>query len=469
MPPPPDTARTAALRGAASPWVVFSAVAVGTFMATLDGNIVNVALPTLGAELGVSIERLEWIVSAYLLAISATLLAMGRLGDVLGHRAVFVTGMLGFTLGSALCGAAPGHAALVAARVFQALGASAMMAIAPAAVTAAFPRERRGQALGAMGTVVALGLTAGPPVGGLVLAHLSWRWVFLVNVPVGIAGAAWALRILPRRPAGERPRFDAAGAVLFAAALSAALLAVDGLAAPRAAHLLLVLAAGLAAAGLVVRERRAPAPLLDAAVLGRRPVALGLAAGLLSYAAMFSQTFLTPFLLARVLRLGPGGLGLALSAVPVALSIASPLSGWLSDRFGGRALAAGGMVLLAAGLGSLSLAGPDVGLASAMIRLAACGVGMGLFQAPNNSAVMGALPRERLGSGGGLLATARNVGMAVGVAVAGSLFALRAGAGLAGPAFLAGYAVALRSGAALALAAAAVSLVRTAGPAPRSP
>ncbi len=460
MAAPRDAAPAPALHAPASPWVIFSAVSVGTFMATLDGNIVNVALPTLGAELGVPIDRLEWIVSAYLLAISATLLAMGRLGDLLGHRTVFVAGMLVFTLGSALCGAAPGHPALVAARVFQALGASAMMAISPAAVTAAFPRERRGQALGSMGTVVALGLTAGAPVGGLVLAHLSWRWVFLVNVPVGIAGAAWALRVLPARPPGARPPFDAAGAALFAAALSTALLAVDGLGAPRAAHLLLVLAAGLAATALVARERRAPAPLLDAAVFGRRPVSLGLAAGCLSYAAMFSQTFLTPFFLARVLRLGPGALGLALSAVPVALSISSPLSGWLADRFGGRSLAALGMVLLAGGLGALSLAGPGLTLPSAMARLAVCGAGMGLFQAPNNSAVMGALPRERLGSGGGLLATARNVGMAVGVAVAGSLFALRAGAGLEPSAFLGGYGVALRAGALIALAAAVVSLVR---------
>ncbi len=459
-----DAAPAPALRGAASPWVVFSAVSVGTFMATLDGNIVNVALPTLGAELGVSIDRLEWIVSAYLLAISATLLAMGRLGDVLGHRAVFVTGMLVFTLGSALCGAAPGHPALVAARVFQALGASAMMAISTAAVTAAFPRERRGQALGSIGTVVALGLTAGPPIGGLVLAHLSWRWVFLVNVPIGIAGATWAARVLPARPAGGRPRFDALGALLFAAALSSALLAVDGLGSPRAAHLVLLLAAGLATAGLVVRERRAPAPLLDAAVFGRRPVSLGLAAGCLSYAAMFSQTFLTPFFLARVLRLGPGALGVALSAVPVALSISSPLSGWLSDRIGGRSLAALGMLLLAAGLGALSIAGSSATLPSAMGWLAVCGAGMGLFQAPNNSAVMGALPRERLGSGGGLLATARNVGMAVGVAVAGSLFALRAGAGQEPRAFLAGYALALRVGAVIALVATVVSLVRSAAP-----
>jgi EmrB/QacA subfamily drug resistance transporter len=448
-----------------SPWIVFSAVAVGTFMATLDGNIVAVALPTIGRELGVGIGRLEWIVNAYLLAISATLLTQGRLGDLLGLRTLFVAGMLVFTAGSALCGAAPSYGALVAARVFQALGASAMMAIAPAAVTAAFPPTQRGRALGGMGSVVALGLTAGPPLGGLILASLSWRWVFYVNVPVGLLGAVWASRILPQRRGGSRAAFDAPGAALLAVALGAGLVAVDGIVHPEPVELAGALAAIAAGAGLVARERRAPSPLVDGALFRNRTLSLGLLAGFLSYAAMFSQAFLTPFFLTRVLGLPPARLGLALSAVPVALSVSSPLSGWIADRFGARAIGTAGMLLLAAGLFALSGAGPGDGVASVMARLAACGAGMGLFQAPNNSAVMGSLPRERLGSGGGLLATARNVGMAVGTALAGSLFALRAGPGAAPGPFLAGYALALRAGAAIALLAAAVSALRAAAPA----
>jgi EmrB/QacA subfamily drug resistance transporter len=447
-----------------SPWIVFSAVAVGTFMATLDGNIVAVALPTIGRDFGASIARLEWIVNAYLLAISATLLAMGRLGDLLGLRALFVAGMLVFTAGSALCGAAPAYPALVAARIFQALGASAMMAIAPAAVTAAFPASKRGRALGGVGSVVALGLTAGPPLGGLILSSLSWRWVFYVNVPVGILGALWASRILPQRRAGARAAFDAPGAVLLAVALGTGLVAVDRFAHFAPSDLAWVLAAILAAAALVRRERRAPSPLVDGGLFRSRTLSLGLLGGFLSYAAMFSQTFLTPFFLTRVLGLPPARLGLALAAVPVALSVASPLSGWIADRFGARALGPAGMVLLAAGLLGLSAAGPGDSVASVMARLAACGAGMGLFQAPNNSAVMGSLPRERLGSGGGLLATARNVGMAVGIALAGSLFALRAGHGSAPDTFLSGYALALRTGAVLAVLAAVVSALRVAAP-----
>ncbi len=386
-------------------WTAFSVVAVGTIMGTLDGNIVNVALPTLGVQLGASVGRLQWIVNAYILAITATLILLGRLGDRVGHRVLYTGGLLVFTAGSALCGLAPGVDALTAARVLQALGASAMMAIGPAIVTASFPPGMRGRALGTLGTVVALGLTVGPPVGGLILTHLSWRWVFYVNLPVGIAGAAWALRTLP---------------------------------------------AGGGAAG----------PILDTSIFRIPVFSWGLLAGYLSYAAMFSQTFLTPFLLARVLGLGPGPLGIALMSVPVALSVASPLSGWIADRFGARPLPAIGMLVLAAALGALSLAGPDAHVATVSALLALAGAGMGLFQSPNNAAVMSALPRARLGSGGGLLATARNGGMATGVALAGALFALRAGPNAEGAAFLSGYALALRAGALVALLAAATSLVR---------
>ncbi len=401
----PTSTPTAPSGRGASPWLAFSVVAVGTFMATLDGNIVNVALPTIGHDLAAPVGRLQWIVSGYVVAITATLLVLGRLGDRLGQRALYAGGLLVFTLGSALCGLAPGLGALVGARVFQALGASAMMAIGPAVVTAAFPPNMRGRALGAVGAVVAIGLTAGPPLGGLIVAALSWRWVFYVNLPVGLAGAAWALRTLPR--------------------------------------------GGGNAGG----------PLLDVSLFGIPVFAYGLLAGFLSYAAMFSQTLLTPFLLARVLGLAPGALGLVLVSVPVALSVASPLSGWIADRFGGRALPVVGMAVLAAALVALSFAGPDDAVASIAARLALAGLGMGLFQSPNNAAVMSALPRARLGSGGGLLATARTGGMAAGVGLAGAIVAVRAGPDAAGAGFVAGYALALRVGAVLAALAAVTSLV----------
>jgi len=402
-PAPPSPAAPAR-----SPWLAFSAIAVGNFMATLDGSIVNVALPVIGADVGAGVGRIEAIITAFLATAALTLLPLGRLGDRLGHRRVYVLGLGVFTLGSALCGLAGGFGTLVAARAVQALGAAAMMAIGPAVVTAAFPGSQRGRAIGAIGSVVAVGLTVGPPLGGLITQALSWRWIFLVNLPVGVAGVAWALRALPP----DAP----------------------------------------------VRGGRAPA-LLGLDVLLRRTVAVGLLAGLASYAAMFASTLLTPFYLARVRGLPPGGVGAILIAVPVAMSVASPTAGWLADRFGTRRLPAVGAALLAGGLFALSLAGPADPLGSVVARLALCGVGMGLFQAPNNTGVMGALPRERLGVGGGLLATARSLGMVLGVEVAGAIFATRAGEGTDLATFLPGFALAMQGGAAFAVVAGALSLL----------
>lgn len=445
--------------GTPSPWVGFSAVAVGVFMATLDGSIVNVALPSIRQGLSASIGGVELVVTVYLLVISASLLGAGRLGDLLGHRRVYVAGLLLFTLGSGLCGVSRSLAALVASRAVQALGAAAAMAMVPAAVTALFPRQQRGRALGGISSVVAAGLTAGPPLGGLILGYFSWPAVFLVNLPVGVAGALWASRTLPGGALARGARFDRAGAISFGLLVAGLVGALEVAPASSPAALGLLALAAAAGALLWRAERRALSPVLDAPLLRDRVFALGLVAGLLSYASMFTQVFLTPFWLTRVKGLDARGLGLMLTAVPLALSVVSPLAGWLSDRFGPRLLCLAGAGVLVAGLWSLAGAGPGDSLGSVAARLATLGAGMGLFQPPNNSAVMGSLPRERLGTGGGMLATARNLGMVTGVSLAGALFTLGGGAA-GGHGFLAGWRLALLAGAALAAAAGVLSLVR---------
>jgi MFS family permease len=390
-----------------SPWLVFSAVAFGNFMATLDGSIVNVALPSIGADLGASLGQLAWVVTAFLGTAALSLLPLGVAGDRLGAGRVYQAGMALFTVASLLCGLAPSYGVLVAARALQALGAAAMMAIGAGLVTAAFPPAQRGRAIGAIGSVVAIGLTIGPPLGGLITQALSWRWIFLVNLPVGLLGLLWGARVLPRgapRPAG-------------------------------------------------------PARGLGLDVLRRPAFSFGLVGGVASYAAMFASALLTPFYLTHVRGLSPGHVGAVLIAVPVTMSVVAPLAGALSDGLGVRRLTALGAAVLAAGLFALSLAGPDDPIATVAARLALCGMGMGLFQAPNNSGVMGALPRERLGIGGGLLAVSRSTGQVLGVQVASAIVALVAGPAPAPAAFLVGFGWALRGGAAFAVAAGAVSLL----------
>ena len=380
-----------------SPWMGFSAVSVGIFMATLDGSIVNVALPTITRELRSSIAGVEWIVAGYLLVISAALLTAGRLGDLLGHRLVYVGGLLVFTLGSGLCGLAPGLALLTGARAVQGLGASAMLAMGPAIVTAIFPATHRGRALGAVASVVALGLTAGPPLGGFIMQHLSWRWIFFVNLPIGAAGVMWSLRALPRvRPARPAP-LDRRGALLLAATLGAGVAGTQ--AAPQSAgRVAMFITVAVATGILLVRHlRRAPAPVIDLALFRSRVFSAGIAGGVLSYAALFSSTFLTPFFLARVKGLDATALGAVLTAVPLALSVVAPVAGSLSDRFGPRALGPAGMVVLAAGLVLVGLADQGTTPGVIALRLGVCGAGMGLFQPPNNSAVMGTCRVSGLG------------------------------------------------------------------------
>jgi len=458
---------------ARSPWVAFSAVAVGTFMGTVDSSIVNVALPTMRADLGTTIGGVEWVVTAYLLTVSAALLSAGRLGDLAGHRRIFVGGLVLFTLGSALCGFAPGLGSLVAARMVQALGASAMTAIGPAVVTATFPPERRGRALGAITSVVAVGLTLGPPLGGFLVQHLSWRWIFWVNLPVGVAGALWASRSVPEFAGARGAALDRTGSLLLAACIAAGLAGVRQTPSSSGGALLLGLVAVGAGVLLFRRSRTMASPVLDFSLFQRRNFSVGILAGFLSYAALFTATLMNPFFLAQVMGLEPRAMGAMMVIVPLAMSLSSTPAGWLADRFPSRALGPSGMGLVALGLAGLAGLGRDTSLLAFGVRQTALGLGMGLFQPPNNSAIMGALPRERLGSGGGMLATARTTGMAMGIALAGALFDVRSGGAAGNGAFLAGYRAALLAGASLALAAGLVSLfvnpVGRATPAPGRP
>ncbi|HEU4628802.1 MAG TPA: DHA2 family efflux MFS transporter permease subunit [Gemmatimonadaceae bacterium] len=406
-------------------WVLVT-VGVGTFMSALDGSVVNTILPLLARELGTGVAGIEWVTTVYLLVVSGLLLGVGRLGDLRGHKRIYVAGFVLFVLGSALCGLAPSAPALVGLRVVQAVGAAMLYATSPAILTAAFPPERRGRALGALGTFTYLGLTAGPSLGGWLADAFGWRAVFYINVPVGALAIALAVRVIADdRPARHEERFDVGGALLFTVGLVALLVALNQghawgwRSTPTLILLLLALAVLAAFVGV---ERRRPFPMLDLTLFRSRTFSAATASALLNYVCVYSVLFVLPFLLIQGRGLDTRQAGLVLTAQPVVMAVVAPISGTLSDRVGARLPATLGMLLLTAGLVLLAELSPAASLGAIAGAMAVIGLGVGIFVSPNNSALMGAAPRHRQGIASGVLATARNVGMVLGVGLAGAVF-----------------------------------------------
>ncbi len=406
-------------------YAVLSAVGVGTFMSALDASIVNATLPKLQAALHASVAGIEWVVTVYLLVVSGLLLIVGRLGDMRGHKDVYVAGFVGFVASSALCGLSRSVGWLVAFRAVQALSAAALFANAPAILTASFPPSERGRALGLQATMTYLGLSVGPPLGQLLASRLGWQAIFYVNVPVGALGFWLSQRNIARdRPAGTAPRFDVLGAALFFAGLLSALLALNqghawGWTSP---SILALLAAGAAVlAAFLVVERRRPEPMLDLSLFRSRVFAGATGSAMVSYVAQFALLFLLPFYL-QWRGYGPEATGGILMAQPVVMMIAAPVAGTLSDRLGTRGPVVIGLSLLTAGILVLSFVGAGTSTAALVLGMAVAGLGFGAFVAPNNSRLLGAAPPHRRGIASGVLAGARNVGMVLGVGLGGAVF-----------------------------------------------
>jgi EmrB/QacA subfamily drug resistance transporter len=407
-------------------WLVLVAIGIGTYMSALDGSVVNTVLPVVTAYFKTDVATIEWVVTTYLLVVSALLLSVGRLGDMRGNKMIYITGFGVFVVGSALCGLSPSPIHLIASRGLQAIGAAMLFAISPAILTKNFPARQRGQALGVQGTMTYLGLTTGPFLGGWLADTFGWHSVFFINVPVGILAMSLSLAVIPvDLPAGEHERFDWAGAATFAVGLTGLLFALDqghnlGWLSP---VILGTLAGALALIGLFIGlERRVHAPMLDLGLFKRRVFAVSTVSPILNYICLFSVTFLLPFFLILARGLSAAQAGLILTAQPIVMAVTAPFSGSLSDRVGSRIPTTLGMALLATGLFLLSLLRQTSPLGNAVLGLAICGLGTGLFVAPNNSALMGAAPQTKQGIAAGVLALARNVGMALGIGLTGAIF-----------------------------------------------
>jgi EmrB/QacA subfamily drug resistance transporter len=407
-------------------WWVLGAIGVGSFMSALDASVVNTVLPILRDAFESDIATIEWVVTIYLLVLSGLLLTFGRLGDIRGHKSVYLWGFGVFVGSSALCGMASSPAMLVIFRGLQAIGGAMLASNAPAIITGTFPAEQRGRAFGLASTMTYLGLTVGPSLGGWLTHSFGWRSVFYINIPVGIMAIALSQWYIPGdAPAKQGQRFDLAGAAVFLAGLIALLLGLNrgaelGWASPTVVGLLIgaILLLGV----FIIVERRTPDPMLDLNLFRISMFSNATASAILNYICVYSITFLMPFYLIQGRGLNPAQAGLLLTAQPVLMAIAAPISGALSDRFGSRGLGVLGMGILTVGLYLLSNITDSTGLWFVAMGLAVAGSGTGTFISPNTSALMGAAPRTHQGIASGVMATARNLGMVLGIGLAGAIF-----------------------------------------------
>ncbi|HET8739489.1 MAG TPA: MFS transporter [Acidimicrobiia bacterium] len=407
-------------------WLVLMSVAASTLLATIDGSIVNVAFPTLVAELNTSFNVIQWVALAYLLAIATLTMSMGRLGDVVGKKRLYVLGIVVFTVGSALCGLAPDVSWLIGFRVLQAIGAVLVLALGAAILVEAFPPSERGKALGWIGTTVSLGVISGPVIGGVLIGSFGWRAIFFVNIPVGIVGALLSLRYVPNTAPPRGQKFDIAGAVLMSLALFSLSLALTlgqeaGFNSPPILAGFAMFA--LATVAFIVVELRTETPMLQLRLFRRPMLTVSVVTGFLTFSCLAATFFLMPFYLEGVLGFSVSQIGFLLGASPLMMGLVSPISGTLSDRLGVRRLTLVGLVVIAATYIGFTTLSVDTTVVHYLMLAVPLGIGLGIFNSPNNSAIMGSVPPEYMGIGGGLLTITRLLGQISGVAVLGSIWA----------------------------------------------
>jgi EmrB/QacA subfamily drug resistance transporter len=412
---------------APSKWWILVAVGIGTFMSALDGSVVNTILPVVGRSYDSSVAQIEWVVTIYLLVLSGLMLSFGRLGDMRGHKNVYLTGFVVFLISSALCGTAPSITWLILFRGVQAIGGAMLSANSPAILTKCFPASQRGQALGIQATMTYLGLTVGPSLGGFLTDQFSWRAVFYINLPVGAAALWLSMKHISQdKPEKITERFDPLGAGLFLVGLVMLLFGLNqGHALGWGSPIILgcILFSIVLLILFVIVERRNANPMLDLSLFSGNSAFSGtVTSAILNYICVYSILFLMPFYLIQGLKLSTAQTGLVLTAQPIIMALISPISGTLSDRIGTRYPTFLGMLITATGLFFLSRLNAFSSMSGIVLALGLVGLGTGTFISPNTSALMGAAPRHRQGIASGILATARNTGMALGVGFSGAIF-----------------------------------------------
>lgn len=405
-------------------WFILAVLVMQPFMACLDSSIVNVALPILQRDLNATMAGTEWIVSSYLIMISASILIFGRLGDMKSKSSIFIKGILVFVLGSFLCGISSSLPLLVLSRIVQALGASMLMATNQGIITDVFPPEERGKALGISGSFVALGSILGPALGGLIVTYFTWHYIFLINIPVGILCYIFAKKYLPIRVHKRAESMDKKGATLFFAStilIFTSILLSQHLGFTNL-YVILGLILGLFILILFLRcENKIKNPMLNLSLFKKPVFSVSLICAFISFMAINTINVIQPFYLNDILFYSPGKISFIMMAYPLVLFIVAPLSGSLSDKIGSNILTLIGLFLTGVSMILLATLNENSKEISLFLMLSLLGFANGIFQSPNTNLIMSSVPKDKLGIAGGTNALIRNLGLAFGVSASTSL------------------------------------------------
>ena len=405
-------------------WVILLTVLIMTIMSTLDSSIVNVALPVMTKDLGVSMGSIEWVVTSYLITICATILIFGKIGDINGKTTVFKIGVIGFTFGSLMCGLSNNLTVLIISRIIQALGSAAALSTNQGIITESFPPEERGRALGLIGSSVALGTMIGPTLGGFIVSGFKWNYIFLINIPIGIIAYVASQKILPKQSNNLSESLDYKGITLF---IPSVILLFSGIILGQHLtytniYILLSFVISIILLALFIKcELKVEHPLLDINIFKNTLFTVSIICGFISFVAISGTNIILPFYLQDALKLSPGVTGLIMTVSPIVLGVMSPISGYLSDKFEAEKLTFVGLVVITIGLLLLSRLNIDTPILVIGIFIATMSAGAAMFQSPNNSLIMSTVPRDKLGVAGSINGLFRNIGMITGIALSTTL------------------------------------------------
>lgn len=402
-------------------------VVVATALASLEVGLVTVTLPSLAAAFEAPQSTIQWVAISYQLAIVGTLILFGRLVDVVGGRTLYLSGMATILCAGLLAAASPHVLWLIAARGVLGLGAAMLLATGQALIANAYGEEGRGRALGFMHMAVAAGLMSGPAVGGLLVTVIDWRAIFLAPVPLALGALIWGWRVLPVVTRPKSARLDLVGAALIFLIATGGVFGLTRLASQGWDLSTGILIAGslIAVSFLIAVERGHPAPLIELSLFRRWSLTAGLVAAFLTFIAMASNMFLIPFSLQDLIGHSAAKSGLLMMVVSLAILPIAPYAGSLADRYGVRLPAAAGLATITTAIFGMSQFSAGTSTIFVVAMLALYGIGAGLFQSPNNSAVLGSAPEDRTGTVSGMLALSRNLGQVTGIAAASTIWTFR--------------------------------------------